>query len=464
MNTLISMRLFWSKIAQTRTSLPGLLILLVLTISCNKRDSDLGLNLRSDDGLIDAIVVDTLDVVAYTIREDSLRTDSLNSNVLGAINDPVFGPNTASIHCNFKLDEIGFDFGASPQFDSIILSMVYYDSEKFYGDTNSTIKLNIYRLNEKLDPDQRYYSNATFQTAELIETWEGQFAPSDSVTYIEEGKEVKALPQLRIKLANSFGQSFIDNAPGIFASQEAFDDFLNGLAIIPDVSGLSSGEGAIAPFFLNSIHSNLTLYYDDTLFKDFNINTSSERINTYTVGGWSSDITTQLNNPGVNYDKTYLQAMGGLKTKIEIPDIFDLVKDGKRILINEAKITFNIQPGSETDELFAPDRLLLLQPAESDASNALILDLIDEIAPPSSAWSGFTNYGGNKDGDGYTFHFNRHLQQLLDDYVIKGEDNNRGFYLIVPSDRPITPARMILDNSGTGSDKKIELKITYTEL
>jgi hypothetical protein len=460
----IFMRPFWSTTAQFNKATVALILLLLLTFSCKKRDSDLGLNLRSDNGLIDAFVVDTLDVIAYTVQEDSLRTDSLNSNIIGAINDPVFGTSAASVGVNFKLDAIGFDFGTSPQFDSIVLSLVYYDTEKFYGDTNSSVKLNIYKLNEKLVSDDKYYSNYQFTTSDLIDTWEGEFAPQDSVSYVEKGVEVNGLPQLRIKLPSNFGQSFIDNAPGIFASQETFDDFLNGIAIVPDVSGLGVGQGAIAPIYLKSIHSNLTLYYNDTLFKEFNINTSSERVNTYELNNWSADIMQQLSNPNVNSERVYLQAMGGLKAKIELPDIFDLVKDGRRILINEAKIVFQIEPGSESGGLSAPDRLLMVQPSEVDGTNSLIIDLIDEIAPPSSAWQDHTNYGGTREGDEYTFHFNRHLQQLLDDYLIKYEDNNRGFYLIVPSDKPITPARMILDNSGTGSDKKIKLKITYTKL
>jgi len=450
---------------QTKSASSALLILLVLfTFSCKKKDSDLGLNLRDDQGLIDAIVVDTMAVVAYTIEEDSVRTDSLISNILGAINDPVFGTSVATINTTFRLDELGFDFGTSPQFDSLVLSMVYYDTEKFYGDTNSTIKLNIYKLGEKIDPALKYYSNSDFAKGDLVGTWEGSFAPADSVFYVEEGDTVHALPQLRIKLSDVFGQSFVDNAPSIFVSQEDFENFFSGFAIVPDPSSLASGQGAIAPFYLNSVHSNLTLYYNDTLYKDFSINGNSERVNTYQLANWSSDIQAQLLNPGVDYDKLYVQPMGGLKVKIDLPNIYDLVKNGDRIMINEAKITFNVDPGSESDALFAPDRLLLLQPSADDGSNIPITDLWDVVLPPHPDWDGHTNYGGGRTDDSYTFHFNRHLQQLLDDYLIKGEDNNRGFYIIVPSDQPITPARLILDNSGAGKDKKIQLKITYTKL
>jgi hypothetical protein len=442
----------------------ALLFFLFFAFSCKKKDSDLGLNLRSDNGLIDAIVVDTFKVIAYTVKQDSLRTDSLNSNTLGAINDPVFGTSVASLHVNFKLDELGFDFGPTPKFDSIILSMVHYNAQDYYGDTNSTIKLNIYRLDEKLVSANKYFSNYQFSKSDLIDTWEGEFGPTDSAIFTEKGKVITGLPQLRIKLDQNFGQSFIDNAPGIFTSQETFDDFLNGIAIVPDASGLAIGQGVIAPFLLTSIHSNLTLYYNDSLIKEFNINNSADRVNTYELSNWSADISNQLSNPGVNSPQVYVQSMGGLKAKIEIPELFDLVKDGNRIMINEAKITFQIEPGSDVDGFVAPDRMLMFVPSQNTNTDSVFIDLRDAVLPPNSAWVGRTNYGGSRDGDSYTFHFNRYLQELLDDYLIQEKNGNRGFYLTIPSDNPITPTRMILGNDPNEPNKKIKLKITYTKL
>lgn len=459
----IFMRQFWSVTARISTAKLAALFFIILTFSCKKKDADLGLGLRSDNGLIDAILVDTFDIVAYTVEQDSLRTDSLSSNTIGAINDPVFGTSAASAFVNFKLDELGFDLGTTPSLDSIVLSIVYYNAEEFYGDTNSTIKLNIYKMDEKMVKGDKYYSNYQFATSDLIDVWEGKFTPNDSVNYVQEGKEVRALPQLRIKLDQNFGQSFIDNSPGIFASQEAFDDFLNGIAIVPDPSNLAVGEGVIMPFVFPSIYTNLTLYYNDTLFKDFNVNSSSDFINTYQLSNWPADITNQLNNPGQNQDKVYIQSMGGLKSRIEIPELFDLVKDGNRILINEASITFPIEPGSEADGFTAPERLLMFVPSE-EGQDSVFIDLRDAVLPPNSGWIGHTNYGGGRTDDAYTFHFNRYLQELLDAYLIEEKNGNRGFYLTIPSDNPITPTRMILANDPNQLDKKIQLKIRYTKL
>ena len=114
----------------------------------------------------------------------------------------------------------------------------------------------------------------------------------------------------------------------------------------------------------------------------------------------------------------------------------------------------------------APSRLLLLQPSEEDGSNAFIQDLVDVLFPRSQAWVGFTSYGGsyNTIDETYSFGVTRHLQLLLDTYLNSGEDNNRGFYLIIPSDNPVTPSRVVLDTDNSGSAKNIQLKVTYTKL
>jgi hypothetical protein len=79
---------------------------------------------------------------------------------------------------------------------------------------------------------------------------------------------------------------------------------------------------------------------------------------------------------------------------------------------------------------------------------------------PPVGWTGYTNYGGLYDATtgSVTFHFNRHLQNILDQYLITGQDLNKGFFLTIPSDFPITPGRFYMDNT------KTKVKIIYTKL
>jgi hypothetical protein len=70
------------------------------------------------------------------------------------------------------------------------------------------------------------------------------------------------------------------------------------------------------------------------------------------------------------------------------------------------------------------------------------------------------SYGGaynEKDGS-YRFTLTKHLQNILNAKKFYNEDFNYGLYLAVPSDQPVSGARVAIDHS------KTKLIITYTKL
>lgn len=436
----------------------------LLLFSCKKKDDQVGVDFLPKGNNYSSVLVDTLDVVAYTIREDSIKIDSLSSNLLGAINDPRFGTSKASLYAQILLREINVDFGTNPTIDSVILSLARTTSVSGYGSYNTSQDFTIYRMAEIIEKEKSYYSNYQPMIGSQIGTWTTNLRSADTAWYYEDGSLKYQTNTFRIPLDNSLGDDFITN--GEFGSNEVFLNFLNGIAIVPETSGLNADEGSIVSIDKYSDNSKLIIYYSGGLRKEFDINSESQNISTYEISDRNPDITAQLNNPGTHYNRIYLQAMAGTKLKLDIPGLLDLVADGEEIAINEASLTFKLEDGSNTTDYPAPSRLLLLQPSDVDSSNAFILDLVDVLVPPSSSWVGHTNYGGNFDEatNSYTFHFNRHLHSLLSNYLNSGEDANRGFYLIVPSDNPITPSRAVLDTDNSGQVKNLKLKIIYTKL
>ena len=125
--TIMSLRRTRSLI-QTYFSL-GLFTLL-LTAGC-RSDDDL-LNLNATSGQIQGIVNDSMSLVAYTINEDSLKTDSLRSNLLGAMNDPEFGKSEASVATQIQLPEINIDFDGetSPDSTQDDLRLLYREADE----------------------------------------------------------------------------------------------------------------------------------------------------------------------------------------------------------------------------------------------------------------------------------------------------------------------------------------------
>lgn len=430
-----------------------------LSISaCKNDDINTGLDLLPTNGQLNGVVSDTFSVVSYTVKADSVKTDSLSTNILGAMNDPQFGTSAASLYAQFLLPEINLNYGISPKLDSCVLVLRYGAAES-YGNLNSQQKINFYKINENLKAEATYYQNTPIALGDKIGSFQGVFSPFDSVMSISKGDTVKLPPQLRVKLNNSFGEELINAPSAVYGSNTAFLSYLKGIAMVPASGSISAGNGAIVNINLLSIYTELVVYYNDSLKKSFQITGESERIQNYSFPQRSAGLLDQLNNTGIDRAYSYVQSMGGAKTKIEVPHLKNLVADGRKVIIQEASITFFPVAGSVTSNYPAPSRFFLFQPDTVTGKNAAIIDLVDYLLPPDG-WNGHTNYGGVYDAasGSVTFHFNRHLQNLLDQYLITGQDFNKGFYLTIPSDYPITPGRFYVDNT------KTKVKIIYTKL
>jgi len=436
----------------------SLLVVLLSFSSCKNDEINTGLDLLPTNGQLNSIVSDTFSIISYTVKADDVKTDSLTANILGAINDPEFGVSGASLYTQFLLPEINLNYGTNPKLDSCVL-VLKYGSSSPYGNLNSQQEVNFYKITDVLKSEATYYQNTPIAIGDKIGSFLGVFSPFDSVLSVSKGDSVMLPPQLRVKLNNSFGNELINAPASVYGSNTSFLDYLKGIAMVPATGSLGSGKGAIVNINLLSVYTELVVYYNDSLKKSFQITGESEHIQNYTFPQRSAGVQEQLNNPGTNRAYSYVQAMSGAKTKIEIPHLKNLVQDGRKAIIQEASITFFPVAGSVSSTYPAPARFFLFQPDSVTGKNIAIVDLVDYLLPPVG-WTGYTNYGGLYDATtgSVTFHFNRHLQNILDQYLITGQDLNKGFFLTIPSDFPITPGRFYMDNT------KTKVKIIYTKL
>ncbi|MFY0643876.1 MAG: DUF4270 family protein [Bacteroidia bacterium] len=449
----------------------GFLPLFVLLgiFSCKKESSDIGVNLRPDGGAINAVQVSITDIVARTVQEDSLRTDSLDANVLGSLNDPIFGETGATLICQPLLPAFQYDFSGAV-LDSIVLQLKYQQTQSVsgvdqtlvYGDLDDEITLDIYKIDEDLDAETRYYSNGNITLGSKIGTYVGKFMFYDSVQQISDGDTFMGAPVLRIRLDDAFGNEILSQPSLTFDSQDDFLNYLKGIALVPRMNH-ASGDGVMVALDVNSPSSNMVVYYNGNESKDFEFSTSSERINLYNISSPGVDLTDQFNGNG-HYNTTYAQAMGAAKVKIDIPGLDSIIEKGIPVAINEAKLTFKVKSGTITSDYPSPVRLLLFEPNTSTGANVPIIDFIDAILPPSAEWLASSNYGGSfmNSSQSYEFHFNRFLQGLIEAYNETGVNGFNGFYLLIPSDKPITPSRVIFDTDPLNDG--IQLSVSYTKL
>jgi hypothetical protein len=448
--------------------LSGLFIALSF-VSCKQDDSDIGLNLRNDNGVIDVDYTDTFDVIAYTVREDTLKSDSFSYAQVGAINDPLFGTKTTTLYSNLKLPETGYDFTGAT-LDSIVLTLLIQPNQLIsngaitanvelrYGDFTTPQHFEIWTTAESIDPGERIFSDKSISLDQKIGEYFGTVNYSDSTDFIYEDDTFRIAPNVTFTLDPQFGQDLLDQPTSTYATDEAFKEFVKGLAVVPKTDHLSPGDGSVFAVDLEQTISGITLYYNGGEAKSFIFAGRASRFQEYNIFDRTVPISEQLANPGQHYDEVYVSTFGGSKGRIEIKDILDLVKDGP-VVINEARFEIPLKPGTFDENQFRPPfRMLLLQPEEATGLNQPILD---QVFPNR----GSNYYDGYYDADNqsYTFWFQRHLQQILDTYLETGEDVNRGFYLVIPSDFPLAASRAVFDTR-QGDSEGMKLFIRYTKL
>lgn len=407
----------------------GLTLLLIFSFlffsSCEK-PGKFGVDVQPYSDLIGASFTDTVTIVGHVIKEDSLRSDEPLLSVLGSYIDPVFGYSSASFYTEFSLPANDVSFGNSFTPDSLVLFLGYAGH---YAEEPITQTVKIHRLTEEIHADSAYYSNDSF-------VYDPSLLASASVSPVDEDSVV------RIKFDNplfsSNDSSFLDNP--------AFQSFLKGFYITTD----STENGGVLYFDMLSSHTKLTLYYNDSLSFDFSIDSESGRVNTFSHNYTGTLIADQLSNSLLGDSLLYVQAMGGVKVKLQFPYIDQLMKD-RNLVVNKAEIVLNVHDDLTLGTYTPPDYLFIMGAGEVAA--------ITDIYQDASYFGG--DY--NSTEKNYTFNIARHIHEILYEDL-----SNDGLYLIIPnnlllSGSVVSANRVVLGGFGN-EGIQLKLNITYTEL
>lgn len=421
--------------------------------SCKKKADNVFLVNEGTIGFDGNGYTDSFTILTSTIREDSLKTDSLSNNLIGVINDPFFGNSQSHSFFQFNLPELGKVISTG-NLDSVVLFMQYTSTSAYYGDLNSEIDLKVYELKTLLTATTAGYSNQPFgHSPTPIGAYTGKLKIKDSIKIRDLGKTVTIAPTLSIKLSAAFASKLFNANSTDLSSQADFLNLFKGIAVVPSANPIS-GNGAMAAVNMYASFSKIRIYYNDTMQSDFKVLDESRRFSQYIVYNQSSEITKQKTaSIKANFDTTFIQAMTGAKTRILIPYLFGIAKS-KSISIAKAEIFIRPVAGSYTSTTPLPARLLMLKPNATTGLNASLLDAFEPF------------YGGeyNATLNGYKFNITRHIQNLFIDYQRYGKDNNKGLYLIIPTDNPIAPSRMMVDTRKKIPNAGIEFKLYYSEL
>lgn len=308
-------------------------LFLLMSIYACKKDGELTPSFDTSNVVVE--FCDTLTIKSTLIEEDSFRTE-YDIAMLGIYNDPIFGVKSSSIYTNIGLSG-PTNFGTNFSIDSVVLTLDYTE---VYGNPNSSMSINVYELSSVLEESKEYYSNDTASfSSTLLKSI--SFVPNLTDSVFTLADSVMHKPHLRIKLDEP---SFIAklNVDSMYDNNTELNAVFKGLYITTnntvDNNNLLPEEGVIASFDMNSSLSAVTVYYNDSLQENFSIDADIKKFSHLSYNNAGTDIEKHLNN-SILKDSTisYLSTIGGIKTKLEIPHLNSILKDGN-IIINKAEL------------------------------------------------------------------------------------------------------------------------------
>ena len=418
-------------------------------VSCKKTPEDIGLPLLPGSDLLNASFTDAATLTTHTVKDDSVRTDEASVQLLGKYYDPIFGIASSSLYAEMAPSVFTPNFGTNPLLDSAVLSLVYYN-KTYYG-TLEPQMFKVYEIIENIDYDANYYSNRTLKKGTELGSITITPNVKDSIS-VGAGKYPA---HIRINLRDDFFQEFLTNTTN-YGSNSSFQDFFKGI-YVESAAGVSTGYGAIFSIDLQHTYSRISLFYhnDDTTGQVIYFNTT---VNNCSCGRFShfehdysvtTDVKAQLSSSDlIQQDKIYIQPMGGVRTKISMPDIENIFA-GQKVAINKAELIMHAEPTAVDSPYYAHSKLI-----------ATIADSVLGPAVMPDYYEGDSYFGGSYDATNKLYKFNiaRYIQQ-----VVNGTRENQGLYIIANS-RQITVNRTQLIGGSQLLTNRMRLKITYTPI
>lgn len=431
--------------------------LAVICSSCYKTTEHIGDGLLPEDDHIGVAFTDTLEIICHSELIDSMNTGGMSNLLFGSIVDPVMGVTNANIFTQLHISSANQWFGADPLLDSIVLQLAVTG---YYGDTNTMQTLHVYALTDSMSIENNYYQFSDIACEPIDVANSYQFYPRPFTTHHVVGNDTLSHAIIRVRLDDSFGYQLIHADSSHYSSPDAFKRYLPGLKI--SCESLSQG-GAIT--YINPTVNDLTLlqiYYRENATSEtrmrYNFFITSEDmyfnqyLHDYSLG--SPEFVQQVvqGDTALGQEKIYLQAMGGVRTVLNFPNIshwMDSLETHTHIVINEAKLIFPGMVDAADSGIFTPPTsLALLNILDENGTTTLLNDY----------YEGTSYYGGNysSSDDRVMFRISEHLQEVL-----LGTQKTKGIYLSIMG-AAYNAQRWVIAGPNASGDKKMKCEIKYS--
>ncbi|PIE85926.1 MAG: hypothetical protein CSA05_03345 [Bacteroidia bacterium] len=414
--------------------------------SCKDEDK-FGAELLPAEDIVNSYFTDTISIKGYTVSDEQLRTDNFTNILLGGYTDPVFGKTKAEFTSQVRTSGVKIRIDERTFADSmtieLVLDTVRHKNAKYYGKIGKPMNISVHRVREdiKMMKDNKivpYYSNTSFQYDEV---------PLSSYCYTPSIRDsIVSLP-LPIDFAQEL-LAFAKISKQYFVNNDTLNTIWKGLAFRVDDN---STEGAIMTFVKNKTKIRL-YYHNDTTHGAFNfyINDNSGRAASFTHDFSGTPLEQQIQQPISSDSVMYIQALGGVKAKLNFPFLQNLKQKNKKIVINKAQLTVNVANDNTRARFELPSELTLVYMNDEEY-------YLDEYTfTDSRLRTHHYSEKYNEPNNYYQFDIPVYIQKLLD-----GELEDKGLY-IIPRYRVAQANRLIINNWQHKSG--ISLALTYTIL
>ena len=433
------------------TLFAAFLLLPLLFTNCKKKDTTVGSAAFDPTELLLAGAVDTFTINTYTTIEDSITTRNPTFNLLGEMNDPIFGKISTSFYTQVRLVSANPDFGALSDIivDSFVLAMRFGDHTGNYSEQT----FEVYELQDAISSDTavKFYEFSTLPLKQplknLVMPGKGTFKPDPLGEAVIDTLLVD--PQMRLSLDTNFAKTLLNEAINgtSFASNDAFIDFFKGFYIKTNNPTQAPGQGAIYSLDMRSSASKLTIYYrrlqqvngvPTYVVKnyDFVINENCQSFNHVEFDRSGTKVSAADGNKVSGNTEFYAQAFG-VRAVVEIPGLSNLPKTA---LIHKAVLDLPIQ--YQTASVYNPGLKVFFYNKLSENSK-----LSSVIYTPNVSE--------------YTKSINTDMRGYVQD-IVTGTITNKPIY-ISPLRSVTSMDRIVFNGRNTSNKMKPKLYVIYTE-
>lgn len=434
-----------------RPAWAALFLLAISTLAaCTRPEQNIGLEILPESDHLALFYSDTTTIEAFTIVEDSLRTDELSRAVLGNYIDPLSGQIRTTIYSQIRLSTNNVDFGDLDNIvvDSLVLALSYIDDH--WGPSTQQQFL-VEELAEDLYIDSSYYHLEDLETmgSNMIEVGDETQNIDHVNSVVIDGDSLD--PQLRLRLDKSWAEEFLLlSGTETLGDNDSWLEHFKGFKI-----SSTSYDASILYIDLLSNESNLTMYYRDMNGEEadtttfiWNINELCSRFTAIdrSRGGEFAVLADQDTLPSP--EAVFVQSLAGSHCSLSFPYIKDY-NDSGMVAISKAELIIPVR--DEFDNRFPPFALM----------NAFYFDdegLLNQIQD-NDVFT--TSIGGVyiSDDNEYIFDISRYLQNLLNDNI---SDNGLGIF---GTSTGVSGNRVVLNGplaDDVDQSKNMRLQLTFS--